>query len=256
MSLEKPHADVEGLIGDLRRATEKANVTETVLAGLERTVNDSEVAHLQNLYERGLCPTLDGIDAGCHTIVAALREEIACLKEEGREESTRNAETLERTAAYLLERRGQILYMVRAYTDSIAQMHRLHTNGAYFTDETYRDRLVEIDGKRRRLHDALMGSLRELTARIDALDREGYVDGVILQQWHGWTSSQVGKAETDGTPTLLLFAPTTLTHPQREGIQQWAVVADLHESLAELRTHSSTRPQGEHEKNTEGSPSV
>lgn len=256
MPLGKPHTDIEGLVADLQKATEETSVTKDTVAALEGAVKGSEVARLYNLYERGACPTLDSIDAGCRTVAAALHDEIACLKEEGRPESVRNAEALERSAAYLLERRGQILYLVRAYTDSIAQMHRLRANSAYFVEETYHDRLVEIDGKRRRLHDALMGSLRELTTRLDALDREGYVDGVTLQAWHGWTSppAQKAGAEADNTPVLLLFAPDTLTHARREGIQQWAVVADLHESFAEVCARSL--PSDGNHKNTEESPSV
>ena len=184
-------------------------------------VKKSEACLFCEAYEKLQCPTIAMLEMSCKKAVAVVQEEVSFVND------PQMKQFLSETVTFLENRVEQVHYFVTGYVETIASFQAVKQLASGMEDWRLQDRLENIDRARRRAHDALITSLSELTARIQKLVEEGYVDEQDVVYWNGWAHPLTNQKDS----AIVVFSPSIVTHERRKEIQEWAIAADFSISL-------------------------
>lgn len=129
---------------------------------------------------------------------------------------------LHRTYTLISQRDKHIQAAVHQYVSSLIQFYNITKNRAWREDSDQRDRLKEIDLRRRRAHDSVIESLSVYTKLVTTLHNEGYLDGLALQEWS--SGDPMPPIENDHH-CIVIFSGQFLRN--REQVKDWAIQADI-----------------------------
>lgn len=183
----------------------------------------AEICPLCERYEQRACPTIERMETEC----ASLAHELTLLAEQ---ETGDERAYLLNTSRFINARSAFIKNCSYDYVDTIGQMASLQKRQQYMEEETWRDQLITIDTTRSQRHNALIEALRGLTAKVLELVEEGYLNKEDVTLWNGWHDDVRNR-----TSKITVFSPKIVTDAHRKIIQDWAISADIMDSLARIK---------------------
>lgn len=188
---------------------------------LHREIENTEISDLFSHYEKHQIISLFDINESIRIIV----DKLEVIKNE----VSNDEEELKfiNTKFNLLKQRDvEISAGVRRYVASVAQFQAIKKQQLRLLPEDYRDKLKDIDIRRRKAHDALMQTLSIYTQLVLELKNEDYLEDVNVIQWNfGMDISDVRVSDT----TVVVFSEKILAN--RDLIKDWAITAHLYQSL-------------------------
>ncbi len=181
-------------------------------------------------YNEGSIPTIESIAEGIESALLQAPQQA----KEGPE--------AERITKMLSGRAMQIRAASRSYVQSVIAFNRqLSGAGQFrFSEEEKRNRLVDADKRRRRLHDSLLDTLRVTHKTLmDAVDI-----GILRENSFGVWARGFDARQLPGSFTV--FAPKAID--DRDLIRNWAIAADFAQTFAKLEEivgkSGDSRPMG------------
>jgi hypothetical protein len=207
---------VENHRGNLRDDNQRREAFTELHGVLDKFENHA----VKLMYDEGRMPTFESIDRVAQSAARALAAD--------------NEPEAQRIAKLLQHHVTSVKRWCRQYVASLLRFRASKTAFLRMNDEERRDALGKADADRRRIHDALLGSL----ASLEDLLREGseYTDIGQPIRWNEKDQLQQGAANS----TPLMFSTKTLE--DRDVIRDWAIVADRIEEIHKITGH--TEPAG------------
>lgn len=217
---EPPMAGREDKVLDvLHQCTDgnpRRNCDNKTKEALHREFETCEAYATYLAYAEGSLPTIENMTHGIEAMLAQAPQHA----KEGPE--------AERVCKMLSGRALQIRAASRSYVQSVITFNRQLSGAGQFrlSDEERRDQLIDTDKRRRRLHDALLDTLR-VTYRtlMDAVDL-----GIANKSTFGIWEKGFDARQLPGT--FSIFAPQALD--DRNFIRNWAIAADFAQTFAKL----------------------
>jgi hypothetical protein len=120
----------------------------------------------------------------------------------------------------------EISASVKRYVSTVAQFQTIKKQQLRMLPEDYRDKLIDIDARRRKAHNSLMETLSIYTRLIQELKSDGYLSEVDVFQWDFKNDATDFKANANN---VAVFSEKILNN--RDLIKDWAITAHLYQSL-------------------------
>jgi len=188
---------------------------------LHNEIETTEVGELFNNYEKHQIISLQDITESIRVVVKILES----IKTEVADEPE---ELQYVTSKYNLirQRDVEINASVKRYVSSVAQFQTIKKQQLRLLPEEYRDKLVEIDTRRRKAHNALIETLSIYTRLINDLKNNDYLTDVNVLQWDFTHDSTDFKVNDNN---IAVFSEKILSN--RDLIKDWSITAHLYQSL-------------------------
>lgn len=130
----------------------------------------------------------------------------------------------------LIEHRGkEIDLAARRYVKTISKFFHIAKQKIRMSPEEFKPEFQRVDQLRRAAHDGLITTLTIYTKTINDLYEYGFLDDVIIEQWH---TRDRFVSEEDVKGKVFTFAPEVLRN--RELVKDWAISAHLASQLREI----------------------
>jgi hypothetical protein len=171
-----------------------------------------EEAEIVKRYERGLVPTMSSINL-------AATEASKALLEEGDPDAARIGKLIQGQAS-------GIRRWCRRYVTTIIQFHTKKKDFRLMNAADQRDALSQADVERRRVHDALLESLRTLTRLIE--EGRDHAEYPRPMTWSPTSELEVDAANTKP----VIFSESAIQ--DRDLIKSWAIAADSVEEMKKI----------------------
>lgn len=172
-----------------------------------------EEAPIVNQYERGMIPTIDSLSEAARAASDSLEA---------------NPEEIEavRIGKLIRGQAASIRTWCRRYVSTIIKFHTMKRQMLRMDDQEKRDSFEQADAERRRVHEALLASLRTFNTLLE--EGKDYAEYKSPLLW------QPGSLMEDGTATHegVIFAPKALE--DRDLIKSWAIAADCVEEMKKI----------------------
>lgn len=229
---EEVPANAEKVIAEIHYALERAQETDPQqVQTLHREALQSDLGSSLERYEKKMYPTFEQIQAVIDAVVENIDKALTDPVDD------EEKEFLEKERKYFSARMQSITYATFSYAESVAMFHNIKNSQFRMDAEEFTEKLGAIELTRRRRHNALLDTLRDLNRHVHMLKEDGYLDALAVTYWN--PVSGIGKESPH-----MLFADEMLTNENRNVVRDWAIAADMYRSLIELGLMLEAQEEG------------
>lgn len=197
------------------------------LERLRREIAESDYNELYHQYHNGQILTLTALEKTAHHAA----KEIATVIAGDRENGLTDDDLVDEIALQnILEGRVQAIRVsIRSYITTVIQYHniKIRRQRGAMDDEDLKRQFEQIDARRRKAHNTLLESLREMTRALAQAKDEDLIRTPFIQ----WEVGMPISPEVQEN-RYVTFAESVTNN--REYIRDWAIVADLDARLRSI----------------------
>ncbi len=164
-------------------------------------------------------PTLEILERSVSEMKRRLDEKVSEEKAAGASEET--TKELSDKARILSIRLSNIRNNTSRYVQTVARFHEMKSRVKYSDPDWQKGEFQRIDIERKRAHDILLNSLRDLVVKAQEVREEGLLSSSEIGLWDRTKSAK--DIEKDGK--IVLFHPRVID--DRDYIRDWAIAADM-----------------------------
>jgi len=227
---EKPVHHVEEVVArtsEIRQAClENPNSPMCNVQLLHDEIEHSEVAEVFKHYEDHKVLSITDITNSITRVAAYFEGELPNI-ESGSDEHKFATEKYN----LLRMRADEIRTGVQRYVRTLSQFFQLKKQQLRLDPEDYKDKLVEIDKRRRATHDALISTLSIYSKVVNDIKNYGFLENYTVVPWdYGEMLEEIA----DNEKNIIVFSPKLLLN--RDLVKDWAISAHLFEQLNQIGT--------------------
>lgn len=193
--------------------------------GVEEEIHHSEVGPVYDLYATHKVITFKDIERDTQRVVTAVT---AQFERDSYDEEERKP--IEVNLKLLSSRAAEIRTAAHRYVQTLAQFNAVKRQQLRLEPEDFKDKMLQIDKRRKITHDMLIQALKEYRRIIYSLEDQGMLSEYQIYDWEmGMDVPEVA----EGSKILPTFSVRFLE--KRDLIKDWAVSANLSEDITSIR---------------------